>query len=183
MSKDQAIVAKRYALALFEVVGVTKLEETVSELRLVKNVLEMNKDLQKVLAHPKVSKDQKKELIKESVGADLSPAVMNTVYLMVDRNRYTYITEMAAQFIELANEAQGIADANVFSVRPLSDTEIQKLEQTFAARVGKKALRINNIVDSSLVGGIKIRIGNRIFDGSISGKLNRMERQLASNGS
>jgi F-type H+-transporting ATPase subunit delta len=183
MSKDQAIVAKRYALALFEVVGVAKLEETVSELRLVKNVLDTNVDLRKVLSHPKVSKSQKKDLIKESIGTELSQPVMNTVYLMVDRNRYTYISEMAAQFIELANEAQGIADATVYSVRPLTDAEIQKLEQTFAARVGKKALRINNIVDSSLVGGIKIRIGNRIFDGSISGKLNRMERQLASYGS
>ncbi|MDR7073520.1 F0F1 ATP synthase subunit delta [Fictibacillus barbaricus] len=183
MSKDKVIVAKRYALALYEVAGVAKLEETVAELRVVKHVLESNKDLQKVLSHPKVTKGQKKELIKESIGAELSTPVMNTIFLMVDRNRYLFITEMAAQFIELANEAQGIADAQVYSVRPLTDDELQKMEQTFAAKVGKRALRINNIVDPSLVGGVKIRIGNRIFDGSISGKLNRMERQLASHGS
>ncbi|MFC7371528.1 F0F1 ATP synthase subunit delta [Fictibacillus iocasae] len=179
MSKDLAVVAKRYALALFDIAGTENLEKTADELRLVKSVISSNKDLMKVLAHPKVTTSQKKELVKDSIGAELSTPVMNTLFLLVDRNRISLIGEMADQFINLANDAQGVADAKVYSVRPLSADETAELEKTFTARLGKK-LRIENIIEPSLIGGMKIRIGNRIFDGSVSGKLDRIERQLAS---
>ena len=54
------------------------------------------------------------------------------------------------------------------------------ISSTFAAKVGKKSLRIENIVDSNLLGGIKLQIGNRIYDGSLQGKLERLEHQLLS---
>jgi F-type H+-transporting ATPase subunit delta len=66
----------------------------------------------------------------------------------------------------------------VYSTRPLTEAEQQALSATFAAKVGKQSLRIENIVDTNLLGGIKLRIGNRIFDGSLRGKLERLERQL-----
>lgn len=73
---------------------------------------------------------------------------------------------------------KGIADAKVYTVRPLTEAEKEALSVSFAAKVGKKSLRIDNIVDTNLLGGIKLRIGNRIFDGSLRGKLERLERQL-----
>ena len=87
---------------------------------------------------------------------------------------------MADEFIQLANDERGIAEAKVISTRALTETEHEALSSTFAAKVGKKSLRIENIVDSNLLGGIKVRIGNRIFDGSLRGKLERLEHQLLS---
>lgn len=98
--------------------------------------------------------------------------------ILIDRHREDYIAEMADHFIELANDERGIAEAKVYSVRPLTEAESEALSSVFASKVGKQSLRIENIVDSNLLGGIKLRIGNRIFDGSLRGKLERMERQL-----
>lgn len=179
MSKDLTVIAKRYASALYEVVGQQNLDQVEAELRLVKSVMDENHDIQKLLNHPKISAVQKKQILKDSIGSEVSAPVLNTVFLLVDRNRQGIIAEMAGQFIKLANESRGIADATVYSVRLLTEAEKSRLEQTFAKRVGKQRLRIENIIDQSLVGGIRIRIGNRIFDGSIRGKLERIERQLA----
>ncbi|UZJ79186.1 F0F1 ATP synthase subunit delta [Fictibacillus sp. KU28468] len=179
MSKDLTVIAKRYASALFEVVGQENLDKAEAELRLVKSIMEQNHDIEKILNHPKISVQQKKQIVKESIGTDISEPVLNTVFLLIDRNRQGLITEMASQFIGLANESRGIADATVYSVRLLSEDEKRQLEETFAKRVGKQRLRIENIIDQSLVGGVRIRIGNRIFDGSVRGKLERIERQLA----
>ncbi|MCQ6264895.1 F0F1 ATP synthase subunit delta [Fictibacillus sp. WQ 8-8] len=179
MSKDLTVIAKRYASALFEVVGQENLDKAEAELRLVKSIMEQNHDIQKILNHPKISVQQKKQIVKDSIGTDISAPVLNTVFLLIDRNRQGLITEMASQFIGLANESRGIADATVYSVRLLSADEKRQLEETFAKRVGKQRLRIENIIDQSLVGGVRIRIGNRIFDGSVRGKLERIERQLA----
>ncbi|MDN4071594.1 F0F1 ATP synthase subunit delta [Fictibacillus terranigra] len=179
MSKDLTVIAKRYASALFEVAGKENLDKAEAELRLVKSIMEQNHDIERILNHPQISEQQKKQIVKDIIGTDISASVLNTVFLLIDRNRQGLITEMAGQFIELANESRGIADATVYSVRLLSEDEKRQLEETFAKRVGKQRLRIENIIDQSLVGGVRIRIGNRIFDGSVRGKLERIERQLA----
>lgn len=98
--------------------------------------------------------------------------------LLVDRHRENEIIDVANEFSELANEERGVEAANVFSVRPLTEDERTALSVSFAKKIGKKSLQIENIVDSDLLGGIKIRIGNRIFDGSLRGKLDRLERTL-----
>ena len=87
--------------------------------------------------------------------------------------------QMADHFIEMANDARGIAEATVYSIRPLTEAENEAAFFNICKEVGKKSLRIENIVDSNLLGGIKVRIGNRIFDGSLRGKLERLERNYS----
>jgi len=175
---SSGVVAKRYAVALFQLAKEQQsLEQTEAELRVVKQVFSSNQDLQAVLTNPKISVVKKKELITAAFSA-FSKHVLNTLYLLVDRHRETVAVAMADQFIELANEERGIAEAKVYSVRPLTEEEKVNLSSAFAKKVGKSSLRIENIVDSSIIGGVKIRIGNRIYDGSIHGKLQRLEREL-----
>jgi F-type H+-transporting ATPase subunit delta len=171
-------VAKRYAVALFQIAKEQNLLDTFEEeLRAIKEVFSNNDDLQVFLQHPKVTAEAKKKLIGEAF-ENTSIQVRNTLLLMADRHRTDVIAQMAVDFIELINEERSVADALVYTVRPLTDSELDAVSAAFAAKVGKKTLRIENIVDRSVLGGIKLRIGNRIFDGSVSGKLERLEREL-----
>ncbi|MCF6410928.1 F0F1 ATP synthase subunit delta [Pseudalkalibacillus salsuginis] len=181
MSKDKEVVAKRYASALFEVAqGRNALDQVEKELVSVKSVIQENKQLLTILNHPKISSDDKKAILSKLFGNQLSEAVHNTLLLMVDRKRETMIPNMVEQYIKLANEERGVADATVYSVRILTEEEQQAISKTFAERINVKELRVENVIDQDLVGGIKVKIGNRIFDGSVSGKLNRIQRQLVS---
>lgn len=173
-----SMVARRYALALFQLVKEQQLIDTVEEeLRVVKEVFFVNEDLKAVLQSPKVSREKKKAILSTAFTA-VNPLVLNTLMLLVDRHRENEIIDVANEFSELANEERGVEAANVFSVRPLTEDERTALSVSFAKKIGKKSLQIENIVDSDLLGGIKIRIGNRIFDGSLRGKLDRLERTL-----
>lgn len=173
-----SMVARRYALALFQLVKEQQLIDTVEEeLRVVKEVFFVNEDLKAVLQSPKVSREKKKAILSTAFAA-VNPLVLNTLMLLVDRHRENEIIDVANEFSELANEERGVEAANVFSVRPLTEDERTALSVSFAKKIGKKSLQIENIVDSDLLGGIKIRIGNRIFDGSLRGKLDRLERTL-----
>ncbi|WP_221567300.1 F0F1 ATP synthase subunit delta [Alkalihalobacillus sp. TS-13] len=181
MSKDKEVVAKRYAAALFEVVREQNaLDKVEKELVSVKTVIQENDQLLTILNHPKISIDDKKALLSKVFGNQLSEPVHNTLLLMVDRKREALIPSMVEQYIQLANEERGVADATVYSVRILTDEEQQAISKTFAERLNVKELRVENVIDQDLVGGIKVKIGNRIFDGSVSGKLNRIQRQLVS---
>jgi F-type H+-transporting ATPase subunit delta len=175
---SNSTVAKRYALALFQLSKENNLlDQMEEELRVVKQVITNSSDLNAVLKSPKVTIDKKKEIVKDSF-SKINPFVLNTLMILIDRHREEYITEVADHFVELANEERGIAEALVYSVRPLTDAEKEALSVSFAAKVDKKSLRIENIVDTDLLGGLKLRIGNRIFDGSLRGKLDRLERKL-----
>ena len=177
---SNTMVAKRYASALFQIANEHQILGQVEEdLRVVKEVLEYNSDLKAVLKSSKLTIDKKKEIVKNAF-ASVNMYVLNTVLLLIDRHREDQIVEVTDQFLELANEAMGIAEAEVYSARELTDAEREALSATFAAKIGKKSLRIENIVDSNLLGGIRLRIGNRIYDGSLRGKLDRLERKLLS---
>src|SRR5690348_3962911 len=118
-----SMVAKRYALALFQIAREQRLLEKVEEeLRVVKEVLYLNEDLKSVLKSPKLSKEKKKQILKTSFSS-LDKYVFNTLMLLIDRHRQDEIIPVAEEFIELANQERGVEVADVYSIRPLSDEE------------------------------------------------------------
>ncbi|MCR4359996.1 F0F1 ATP synthase subunit delta [Bacillus subtilis] len=172
-------VSKRYASALFDIANESaQLNQVEEELIVVKQVFQNEKALNDVLNHPKVPAAKKKELIQNAFGS-LSQSVLNTIFLLIDRHRAAIVPELTDEFIKLANVARQTEDAIVYSVKPLTDAEMLPLSQVFAKKAGVASLRIRNEVQTDLIGGIKVCIGNRIYDGSVSGKLQRIERQLA----
>lgn len=174
------VIAERYALALFQLAKENGQSDIIAEeLRTIKKVLEENKGFISLLESPKLSNEAKRTLIKNSF-PNVTPSVLNTLMLLTDRHREDTIIPVAAAFIDLLNEERGVAEATVYSVRPLTAIETQAISGVFALKVGKQSLNIENIVDTDLLGGVKVRIGNRIFDGSLRGKLERLERTLIS---
>ena len=173
-------VSKRYALALFQLAQEQNQLDTVeAELRAVKQAFTDTPEILALLKNPKLSLEKKKEVVKE-IFAAFTPYVQHTLMLLVDRHRENEIVHMASDFVALTNEEKGIAEATVQSVRPLTTDEAEGISNVFAPKVGKKSLDIRNEVDSDLLGGLKIRIGNIIFDGSLQGKLERLKRELIS---
>lgn len=175
---SQSSAAKRYAIALFELAQKhNQLASVEEDLREVKVVFKENRELQSMLASPKLTLTRKKELIRELFGK-ANPLVVNTLLVLIDKKRIIETVAVAAEFETLSNAAQGIADAKVFSTRPLTDDERASISSGFAHKVGVQSLRIENEIDSSLIGGIRLQIGNRIFDSSVSAKLDRLKKQL-----
>ncbi|MGD6816542.1 F0F1 ATP synthase subunit delta [Metabacillus sp. 84] len=171
-------VSKRYASALFEIAKETKmLDQFEDDLMTVKEVFRQNPKLMALLQHPKMDLRKKKDLIKEGFSS-LTSQVLNTFCILVERHRTDSIPEIADEFAKLANDARGTENAIVYSVRLLSEQELSELSASFAGRIGKTALKLHNVIDQTLIGGVKLRIGNRIYDGSVSGKLARIEKQL-----
>lgn len=171
-------VAERYALALFQVAQKhgTSLE-VEQDLREVKKVFKMTPELYNLIVSPKLSADKRTNLINEVfIGAN--PFVLNTFQLMAERKRMDEVGSLADEFIALSNNAQGIEDAKVYSTRPLTEEERVSISTVFANKIGKQSLRIENIIDPSLIGGLRLQIGNRIYDSSVSTKLARLQRQL-----
>ena len=175
---SETVVAKRYADALFQL-GEEKntLEVYENDLAIVKEVFTKNDQLPAFLAHPSVNNEKKQQVLEKAFDG-LHVDVLNTLKLLLERERIGIIPSVADDFSQLINDKKGIAEAKVYSVRELSDDEQDKLKHTFAKRFNKKDIHLINIVDPEILGGIKVQVGNTIFDGSVKRKLKRMERDI-----
>ncbi|MBZ5202107.1 F0F1 ATP synthase subunit delta [Planomicrobium chinense] len=170
--------SERYALALFQIANKHDASEEVeADLREVKKVFVDNPVLLNLLGSPKLSAEKRKNAISE-LFAQGNEYVVNTLQLLAERRRLEEVADVVDQYISLTNEAKGIEDAKVYSVSPLTEEERASISSTFAKKIGKQSLRIENIIDPSLIGGLRLQIGNRIYDSSISSKLERLQRQL-----
>ncbi|WP_217586411.1 F0F1 ATP synthase subunit delta [Lentibacillus saliphilus] len=172
------VAAKRYADALYQL-GLEKntSDQLVEEFQVVKTVFEQNDQLLPFFEHPRLSLDQKKQFV-DDVFTNVSADVVNTIKLLVERHRTDIISSMVDHFTQQVNEAKGKAEATIYSVRKLSDEELTHLERTFAKKFGKQSITFHTVVDPAILGGIKVQMGNTIIDGTISGKLQRIERSM-----
>ncbi len=174
------VVAKRYADALFKLATEKNQAETIQqELTIVQEVFANNPKWATMLNHPRVSKDEKMDMINKAF-EKTNQQIVNMIKLLIERNRIESIQAVIGHYDELYNEANGMAHATVYSVRSLTSEEKTQLETSFKKQLNKKSMTIDNVVDPSIIGGMKIKIGNTIYDGSISGKLNRLKNSLVS---
>lgn len=172
------LVAKRYAKALFEVAKEQEIIGVVEqELRSIVEIVGQNVDFTKLLQHPNVGTTAKIGMIKEVFGGRVSEAVFNTLQLLLENGRQSVLAELLDAYVSIANEALGQANAIVYSPFPLSEAEANKVSEKFNQLTGKK-IRLEHVIDASLIGGFQVRIGDRLYDGSLSGKLARLEKAM-----
>ncbi len=175
---SQTIIGSKYASALFQLaVEKNELDRIEKELKVLKQVLQSEKMLFPFLKSPRIEFEEKKKTLKKAF-AGFSQYILNTLLLLTERHRTDHILPMIDAFTVLSNEHKGIAVAKVESVRALTEEEKSVISSVFAKKVNKKSLEIENVVNGDLLGGLKIQIGNRIFDGSLRGKLDDLKREL-----
>lgn len=175
---SEQVVAKRYADALFELGGEKNtLDVYMNDLKVVQEVFNSDEELEQFFTHPSVNNETKIQILTKSF-TKLHIDILNTLKMLVERDRINLIQTIVDQFVQLVNDKLGIAEAKVYSVRELSTSEQEQLKLTFAKRFNKSEIQIINIVDPKILGGIKVQIGNTIFDGSVTSKLRRIERSI-----
>ncbi|MCM3338680.1 F0F1 ATP synthase subunit delta [Paenibacillus sp. MER TA 81-3] len=173
-------VAKRYARALFELAEDRKtVSETEQQLKDVATVVSDNEKLYILLTSPNVVLADKIGVLDIALKDQVSDIVYNTLQLLIERGRINILHEVVNSYIRIAGEAIGLLDAYVTTAYPLNDAEKQAVAAEFGHKLGK-TIRIHNVVDASIIGGMLVRIGDRLYDGSLSGKLDRMNKTLKS---
>lgn len=175
---SKSIVANRYALALFKAAEEKgQIDNIQQELVEIQTVFKNNAELEGLLHTPKLSNTKKKELLAQLFNG-ANPLILNTLFLLLDKKRIDEVLNFVDEYTMIANDQAGVAEAVVYSTHALTEEQTNSISASFAAKIGKRSLRIENIIDSSLIGGIRVQIGNRIFDSSLSGKLNRLQKDL-----
>lgn len=175
---NDIVVAKRYAKALFEVAQeqntVSQVEE---ELKVMVELIQGDRELDAFLNHPNVESDVKNDVLQKTLEGKMSAPVLNTLKLMVSRKRIGILPVLLHDFVDIANEKLGMANAVVHTPFALNPEQEKDLIDYFAKLTGK-TIRLETVLDSSLIGGVTVQIGDRVYDGSLKGKLDRLQKSL-----
>jgi F-type H+-transporting ATPase subunit delta len=171
--------ARRYAEAAFEVaMRDGSLERWRPELDLAAGIAGDERALD-VLANPSVPLERRSKALDALLGDRVSRPVRNLIQLMLRRGRIEQLPRVAAEFRRLDDVRQGITHAIATSATELTPDEVRaltaRLEQTTGGRIS-----LDTQVDPSLLGGLVVRVGDRLMDGSVRGRLERLRNQLIS---
>jgi F-type H+-transporting ATPase subunit delta len=134
-------------------------------------------ELGRVLANPAIPLDERVK-VAEEVFASLSGPARNLILLLVRRRRIEQLPRVAAEFRRLDDQRNGLTHATATSAAPLGADEVRAITARLEELTGGK-VALETAVDPSLLGGVVVRVGDRLLDGSVRGRLERLRNQLA----
>lgn len=170
-------VARRYARAIFDIaVDQGDFDRWLDDLRTMRDVLNQPQ-VALFMVNPKIVDDTKKEVVDRLI-PDLASLQRNLLYLLISKRRTEIIGSVCTDFEELVNDYRGIAYADVTTAVALGDAEARVVADKLSGLTGK-TVRLRLTVDPSIIGGLVARIGDRLLDGSVKGRLVALKQRLA----
>lgn len=167
-------VSRVYGQALYDAaVEMEKVDEIQQETEQIHIIFQREKEFYEILTDPSLSVARKKELIKNVFEGRVSKETESFLYILVDKGRLHNYGDILKEFDKLKNEAEGFGEGVVYSARLLNEEQLQKLEAETGKLLGKK-IRLKNLIDESLIGGVKIITEGKIIDASIRNRLDRL---------
>ena len=168
--------ARRYADAAFEIGRADgTLEVWERDLATLRTALG-DEQLRRLVEHPAVPFAQKEKVLRQ-VAKNVTAEPLSLALLMVRRGRPGAIDAMVDRFAELVRRERGISLAEVRTARPLDDAQRTAITQRLRELTGDK-IEMNEVVDDALIGGISVRIGDRLYDASVRSRLERLRARL-----
>lgn len=171
-------VARRYAEAFFSIAReADKIDQFQQELEMVVATIEETESLKDYYAHLLIPAKSKREVTTRIFGNQLAPVTLNFLLMIIDKRRETYIGVITDEYKDMADESRNITKADLVAAVEVSEDELKSLAENISASMGK-TVQLKLKVDQSLIGGLKLKIGDKIIDGSVAKRLQMLKEQL-----
>jgi F-type H+-transporting ATPase subunit delta len=172
-------VAARYARALFDSVADTKDAEAVrQDLDTLSQVFEQVPQLVVFLENPGIPVQDKLDLVEKQLSKGVNPWVARLMRIMVENGRMQVFPQLVVNFTELWNQRENTARAEVVTAVELEAELKARIQRTLESTLGFNRVDVQNRVDPGILGGMIVKIQDRIIDGSYIGRLEDLRKQL-----
>ena len=174
------VYPRRYAQAVFEIARESnELDRWQSDLT---GIVRLTEDAEVVglLQNPKVRFEDRARLLKEHL-PDVNPLAFNLVYLLIERDRLGLAGQIAAEYHRLLDSYRGVAHAEVTTAVPVEENVKNNVQSGLKTLTGKDIV-LQAEVDPGLIGGVVVRVGGKLIDGSTRSRLQALKKELAGAG-
>ena len=174
----ESVISLTYGAALFEAAKDTGKEEVfLRELEILDEILKETPEAGEFLNSPAIMASDKKKIIESSLKGTFSREMINFLFVLVDKSRTAEIRKIRKQYIRLYDKERNMAEGELYSAIPLSAEQLSKFEEQMSALLHKQ-IKLRNIVDKELIGGIKIQVDGKMIDKSLRADLDGLLRSL-----
>ena len=172
-------LAERYAAALFDLADERRiLDEVAANLRQLKAMMAESAELSRLIRSPILSREEQgKAVVALAERAGFAPLVRDFLAVVARNRRLFAVPAMIEAYLEKLAERRGEVTAEVAAAQPLSTTQLDLLREQLRRSVGRQ-VAIDVRVDPGLIGGMIIKVGSRMIDGSIRSKLQRLQMAM-----
>ena len=175
------LVSKTYGDALFSLaLEENRIDELLEEISALREILRQNDELMKLMNHPEVVKEEKIQLIESIFVGRVSDEVVGLMRMVVDKGHFQEMDSIFSWFIDRAKEYKHIGTAYVTSAVELRKEQKQAVEKRLLETTDYVEFEMHYEVEPALLGGMVIRIGDRVADSSIRTKLHNLTHELSS---
>ncbi|WP_430884017.1 F0F1 ATP synthase subunit delta [Fusibacter sp. JL216-2] len=173
------LVSTTYAQALFEVaMELDSLDQIKDELGFINESFKTHPEFYEVFRTPKINKEERKDIITKVFDDKVSKEVMNFMKILIDKRRGTAISSIYNEYVDMLDDHKGVVKAVVESAVPLTDEEQKALTEKLAKVTGRE-VHLSSVVKPEVIGGIIVKIGDKVIDGSVRSRLDIMKDNLA----
>ena len=177
MAQEASTIARPYAEAAFDRAKETgTLDEWTGMLAFIAAVMQ-DSTMKSIVSNPNMTDAQISDLMLDIAGERVSDEGANFIRLLVENDRLGIVPQIAGQFEDLKSREQGILDVLVTTAFPLSDAQSGAIASALKAKLGRD-IQITSIEDPELIGGMHIRAGDLVIDGSVQGQLKQLANEL-----
>ena len=145
----------------------------------LRTVLKENRELVQVMAHPGISGEKKRQILSGIFAGNISKEMAGLLDAVVRKGHISHMEEILECLSERIAEYRAAGAATVYTARELNAGQRKRIEQRLLETTGYAALQVEYRVDDALIGGIVIRVRDRVIDGSVRGRLERLTDQLS----
>ncbi len=173
------LVSKVYGEALYEIAASAGTQkELMDEIRSLQLIILSNPDFDKMMLHPGIPKQEKLETIDKVFKGRVSDTLAGFLRTVADKERYAYLDSIFQYYIAKVKENEGIGIAYVTSAAPLNDKQKDDVMKKLLETTEYKSMEMHYDTDPALIGGMTIRIKDRVVDSSVRTKIDKLTRQL-----
>ncbi len=173
---ELATIARPYAEALFRAIGPNDASAVVTQINAIAAVAS-NPQLRAFADNPKTGAQQVFDLVTSAANLWLGDGAKNLLRTVIDNGRLVAMPEIASQYQALVNSLSGVSDATVYSAFPIDATQLADVVTALERRFNRK-LNASVQVDASLIGGIRVVVGDEVMDTSVKARLEQMKVAL-----
>ncbi|SEA19192.1 ATP synthase F1 subunit delta [Pedobacter hartonius] len=178
MSENKA--ASRYAKSLIDLSTEQKaFEEIRNDMVLIEQVIDQNSELEAILHNPVIPLDKKYSILAGIFGKNVHALTNAYLKLLVSKGRSAILFDTTKAFIRQYNVIKGIVTAEVTSAIALTAANKEEIVAVVKREIGANEVIIKEKVNEKLIGGFILKVGDRQFDASISGSLNKLKKELS----
>lgn len=171
-------VARRYAKALYEEAQAGGVLDTIDDdVQAIRQALDGSRELALFFESPIVAPEKKAAVIEQLFAGKAHDLTMRFLRLLIEKGRENLVPSIARAYGEARDEQRGIVEAHVKSAAPMGADEMESLKARLERQTGK-TVRLRTQIDDSLLGGIVVRIGDVVYDGSVRQQLATLRSSL-----